>query len=245
LNTLIDTVRSNQGHAGEEDYYEPSIGLATAYTGIAEILLKLGQTFHSTVKAPCTNLNAESCFPISAGSELTRVIRDATMFVWDEVYMAHMHLMTGIDCLFKDLMQDDRPFGVNLVVTSGYFKQNLPIITGGSEVQLINACLNSSPLWNTLARLGLTENMRGRNRAESERSSIKQYNALLLAMGDGALPNPYPEKNPHLARLPDRRCMSVTGDEAGKSTIVREVYGDLPETSDDPSFWQTEPLYAP
>jgi hypothetical protein len=193
LNTLLDAVRSNCGHEGEEDYDEPSIGLATASTGIAETLLKLGQTFHSTVKAPCNDLNAESCFPISAGSELTRVIRDTKIFVWDEVSMAHKHLMTGLDRLFKDLMQDDRPFGGKLVFMIGDFRQNLSIIPGGSEAQIItNACLKRSPLWNTVTQLGSTENMRGINRAESERSSIEQDNAFLLAMGDGALPNPYP-----------------------------------------------------
>jgi hypothetical protein len=92
--------------------------------------LKLGQKIHSTVKALCTNLNAESCFPMSAVSELAQVIRDTNFFVWDEVSMAHKHLMTGLDRLFKDLMQDDRPFGGKLVVVSGDFRQNLPIIPG-------------------------------------------------------------------------------------------------------------------
>jgi hypothetical protein len=74
---------------------------------------------------------------------------------------------------------------------------------GGSEAQITNTCLKRSPLWNTVkTKLRLTENTIGRNRAESERSSIEQDNAFLLAMGDGALPNPYPEENPHLARLP-------------------------------------------
>jgi hypothetical protein len=67
LNTLLDAVRSNWGHEGQEDYDEPSIGPVTASSGIAATLLKLGQTFHSTVKAPCTDFNAESCFPIFAG----------------------------------------------------------------------------------------------------------------------------------------------------------------------------------
>jgi hypothetical protein len=49
------------------------------------------------------------------------------------------------------------------------------------------------------ANLGLNDNnMRGRNQTESERSSIEKDNAFLLAMGDGALPNPYPEENLHL-----------------------------------------------
>jgi hypothetical protein len=33
------------GHEEEEDYDKPSIGLATASTGIAATLLKLGQNF--------------------------------------------------------------------------------------------------------------------------------------------------------------------------------------------------------
>jgi hypothetical protein len=55
-------------------------------------------------------------------------------------------------------------------------------------------------------------------------------------LGDGALPNPYPEENPHLVRLPASMCMSVTEDESGMSKIVREVYGYLPDTNDDNDF---------
>jgi hypothetical protein len=80
---------------------------------------------------------------------------------------------------------------------SGDFRKNLPIIPVGSEAQITN----TSPLWNSVTKLGLTENTGGRKRAEPERASIEQDNAFLLAMGDGALPNQYPEENPHLARL--------------------------------------------
>jgi hypothetical protein len=124
-------------------------------------------------------------------------------------------------------------------------RQNLPIIPGGSEAQLTNSCLKRSPPWNTVTKLVLTENMRGRNRAESERSYIEQDNAFLLAMGDGALPNPYPEENPHLVRLPASMCTSVTDDEAGMSDIVREVYGGLPKTNDDPEFLVDRAIICP
>jgi hypothetical protein len=93
-----------------------------------------------------------------------RVIRDTTIFVWDEVSMDHKHLMIGIDRLFKDTIQDDRPFGGKLVVASGDFRQNLLITPYESEAQITNACLKRSPLWNTVTKLGLTENMRERNR---------------------------------------------------------------------------------
>jgi hypothetical protein len=83
------------------------------------------------VKAPCTNLNAESCFPLSPGSDPVQVIIDTNVFDCDEVSMAHAHLTTGLDRLFKDLMQYDRPFGGKLVVTSGVFIHNLPITPGG------------------------------------------------------------------------------------------------------------------
>jgi hypothetical protein len=54
--------------------------------------------------------------------------------------------------------------------------------------------------------------------------------------GDCALPNPYPEENPHLVRLPAIMCMSVADDESGMCKIVREVYGYLLETSCDPDI---------
>jgi hypothetical protein len=159
--------------------------------------------------------------------------------------MIHKNLMTGVDRLFKDLMQDDRPYGEKLVVMSGYFIQNLPNITGGSEAQLSNACLKKSSLWNTVTKLGLTDNMRGRNRAEPERASIEQYIAFLLAMGDGALTNTYPEENPHLVRLSASMCMSVTDDEAGMSKIAREFYGDLTENNTDPEFLPDRAIICP
>jgi hypothetical protein len=90
LNTLLDAARSNWGREGEEDYDEPSTGLANTYTGIAATLLKLGQTCNSTVKVPCTDLNTESSSPISSGSELARVIIDTKMFASDEVSIAPM-----------------------------------------------------------------------------------------------------------------------------------------------------------
>jgi hypothetical protein len=110
---------------------------------------------------------------------------------------------------------------------------------------VFDTCLKRSPLRNTVTKLGLTENTRGRNRAESERSYIEQDNSFLLAMGDGALPNPYPEENPYLVRLPASMCTSVTDDEAGMSDIVREVYGGLPTTNDDTEFLVDRTIICP
>jgi hypothetical protein len=40
-------------------------------------------------------------------------------------------------------------------------------------------------------------------------------------------------------------CMYVTDDEAGMSKIVREVYGDLPETNYDPEFLADRAIICP
>jgi hypothetical protein len=40
-------------------------------------------------------------------------------------------------------------------------------------------------------------------------------------------------------------CMSVTDDEAGMSNIVRDVYGYLPETNDDPDFFAYRAIVCP
>jgi hypothetical protein len=68
--------------------------------------------------------------------------------------MDRKHLMTGSGRLFKDLMQYDRLFGGTLVVMRGDFRQNLPIIPGGSEAQIANACLKRNPLLNTVTLRG-------------------------------------------------------------------------------------------
>jgi hypothetical protein len=106
-------------------------------------------------------LKDERCFSISSGSELGRVIRDTKFFVWDEDSMTHKHLMTGIDSPFKDPMQDYRPFGGKMVLTSGDFIHTLTIIPGTSEAQITKESFKKSPLWNTVTKLGLTENTRG------------------------------------------------------------------------------------
>jgi hypothetical protein len=87
--------------------------------------------------------------------------------------------------------------------------------------------------------------MIGRNHLDKEISSIEQDNALLLTMGNGALPNPYPEENPQWVRIPNRMCMYVTDDEAGMSKIVIEVYGNLPKTNNDPEFLADRAIICP
>jgi hypothetical protein len=64
-------------------------------------------------------------------------------------------------------------------------------------------------------------------------------------MGDGALPNPYPDENPYLARLPASMSMSVTDDEAGMSKIVREAYGYLPDINDDTDLLAYRAIICP
>jgi hypothetical protein len=104
-------------------------------------------------------------------------------------------------------------------------EQNLPIIPEVDQRHKSQMhVLRGSPQLNTVTKLGLTGNVRARNRAESEIASIEQENVFLLAMGDGALPNPYPEENSHLLRLPAIMCMSVTDNEDGIYKIAREVF---------------------
>jgi hypothetical protein len=45
--------------------------------------------------------------------------------------------------------------------------------------------------------------------------------------------------------LPASMCMSVTDDEAVMSRVVREVYGDLPDTNNDTEFLEDGSIIYP
>jgi hypothetical protein len=74
------------------------------------------------------------------------------------------------------------PFGGKVAVTSGCFRQSLPVVPGGSTLAQVNACIQHSRLWPLFANniLRLNINMR---QGEGER----EFCDWLKAIGDGSL----------------------------------------------------------
>ena len=63
---------------------------------------------------------------------------------------------------------------------SGDWRQILPIIQGGSEAQIVNACLKNSPMWSSVAVHHLVDNMRVRLSGSME---VEEHSKWLLKVG--------------------------------------------------------------
>ena len=74
-------------------------------------------------------------------------------------------------------------FGGLCVVFSGDWRQILPIIQGGSEAQIVNACLKYSPIWSSVAVHHLVDNMRVRLSGSTE---VEEHSKWLLKVGLGS-----------------------------------------------------------
>ena len=107
LQALLHMVRSD----GE-------IAIAVASTGITALQLNKGGTVHSKLKAPLF-VTPDSSLNISAQSAMAKVIRRAKLMVYEEAVMHNVDLLNAVSTSFKDLRENDAPFGGLLLVMAG------------------------------------------------------------------------------------------------------------------------------
>ena len=101
----------------------------------------------------------------------------AKLILWDEASMAKRDTIEIFDRLLRDVMDSDLPFGGKVVVFGGDFRQTLPVIQNATKDQQIEASFVNSPLWSSLRKLILTENMRA--------ISDSHFSDFLLRIGEG------------------------------------------------------------
>ena len=159
-----------------------AIPLAVAFTGIAAQLLQGGRTFNSRFKFPLKPNETQSC-NINKGTGLTKLIQKAKVIVWDEAPMSNRILLEGLDRTLKDIMDNNQPFGGKVVVLAGDFRQLPTIIPNATRVQIINASIKKSNLWEHFKVKKLNENMRIKRSGND--SSLIEFDKWLLQVGDG------------------------------------------------------------
>jgi len=99
-----------------------------ASSGIAALLLDGGRTAHSHFKILVQGLNSTSTCYISRDSELVALLQAATLIVWDEAVMMHMHVFEAVIRSLHDIMAVINltfkflPFGGLVVVFGGDFR---------------------------------------------------------------------------------------------------------------------------
>lgn len=94
--------------------------MAVASTGIAALLLPDGKTAHFQFKIPL-EVKADMVCGISAQTQDAEAIRHLRLLVWDEVFAQHNQCVAAVDRLFRDLRQNERPFGGVTVLFAGKY----------------------------------------------------------------------------------------------------------------------------
>ena len=74
--------------------------------------------------------------------------------------MITLHAFSAIDILLRDLCQNEIPFGGKLLVFAGDFRQTLPVTPRAHAAEILENCINRSPLWQYVHKFNLTQNIR-------------------------------------------------------------------------------------
>ena len=135
------------------------IALAVASSGIAAELLEGGCTAHSCFKIPIP-VNESSVCSISLQSNEAKLLREASLIIWDEIMMAHCYQVDCVDRSLKDITKIDKPFGGIPTVFSGDPRQILPVVHHDNQALIVKACVQSSSLWSHVKQIKLKTNIR-------------------------------------------------------------------------------------
>ena len=173
LATLLAAVRADN-----------KIALATATSGIAATLLPNGRTLHSRCKVPVENFTENSTCCIFKRGATAELLRRCVLLIIDEVTMADRKVFEAVDRSLQDIRESQQHFGGLTIVFSGDWRQILPVVRHGNRADIIDACLKSSPLWQDVAVMKLSQNMRVQLAGGDHDSFSKD----LLAIGEGRIP---------------------------------------------------------
>ena len=135
---------------------EGKIALATAYTGIAAILLPGGATLHSKLKVPTKAEKLQDpttylgCTHAKSGTRKLLEAEETALLIIDEVTMVEANMFMMIDRTLRKRIRGteeqphQKPFGGLTVVISGDWRQTLPVIPRSNRAQVVSESLKGT-----------------------------------------------------------------------------------------------------
>jgi ATP-dependent DNA helicase PIF1 len=200
-NLSLNTVRSHG-----------DIALTVASSGIVALLLSGGRMAHSYLKISIA-LDPMSFYCIRKQDDLTTLIRQTKLILWDEAPMTNKLAFEVMDRTLRDLTDRNESFGGIVFVMSGDFHQVLPIIPRGSHVDIISASIKNSYLWESIEVFRLSENMGVGDVVVHPDLGNRTFAHWLLCLGNNELETIDEDyiKCPNMMVLPpaDTRAMAV------------------------------------
>ncbi|KAL0311217.1 UNVERIFIED_CONTAM: hypothetical protein Sangu_2416400 [Sesamum angustifolium] len=112
------------------------------------------------------------------------------------------------------------------------FRQVLPVVTGGTKSQIINASIVQSPLWSNVKLLHLLENMRAQN--------DEVFSDFLLRIGNGDEPTIEGD----MIRIPDSMPIPWEGEHSIQQ-LINSVFPELSSHAYDPEYIASRALLTP
>lgn len=223
------------------------IVLTVASSGIAALLIPGGRTAHSRFCIPI-NINEDSTCNINQGSPLAELIVKAKLIIWDEAPMMHRHCFEAVDKTFRDIMRFhnngslDKPFGGNVVVLGGDFRQILPVVPKGTRQYVVHSSINSSYLWDSCELLTLSTNMRLLSpTSDVEAKERKDFSDWVLQIGNGVIGSI--NDFDMTVDIPEDLLIQSTDDHV--QTIVDTIYPSLVTNMIDPQYFRDRAILAP
>ena len=198
------------------------IAIACASSGIAATLLPKGQTAHSAFKIPIEGLNEHSTCNVGGLSGRAELLRRVKFILWDEVFMVHRYGFEAFVRTMQYLRNNKKLMlgGCTLLIL-GDLRQTLPVLPKASRIQIINACLTRSRLWENFEKFTLIKNMRVLSITSVEdREDLLNFCNYLIEMGDGKLKT----DSTGAIQIPERFLLP-SNDPQG---LLKRVYGDSP-----------------
>lgn len=119
----------------------------TATTGIAATLLKSATTVHKGLKIPFGYQAGQTISADLSTPEAKRLLHTPLIII-DQASALSKHLLEYIDQYLRIVTgRKNTPFGGKVIVLGGDFKQTLPVIEKGGQLETIANCVKNSHLW--------------------------------------------------------------------------------------------------
>ena len=132
------------------------------------------------IQVPVNNRNEMLLSTIDPFDSRGDLIRAASVVIWDEAPMVNRAVVACVDDICQKVMQNSQPFGGKIIILLGDFRQTCPVVRGGSQADIIDASIKSSPLWPLFQLFPLSMPIRNADDPE--------FASWVDNIGDGASP---------------------------------------------------------
>ncbi|KAG8095389.1 hypothetical protein GUJ93_ZPchr0012g21897 [Zizania palustris] len=210
---------------------EGLISIATTTFGIAALILPGGRTVHSRFKIQI-NLGDNIMCNFSKQCGIAELLRRTSLLIWDEVAMINRRAIDCLDRSLQEIMNCPLPFGRKFMTFGGDFRQVLLVITWGTRVQIIDATLLRSYIWENIRTIRLSRNMRAQSDPWFSEYLLRSGNGTEKTIGDDYV------------HFPEDIVISYTHAKDSMNKLIQYVFPSLEENIGSMSYMSTHAILS-